>query len=85
MFTSSVLEYDLELLIEDFILLCTFVGNDFLPHLPALKIRENALDVILFYYLKYLNASKTYLLVNDNIQFDFLFNIIGEIGIIEVN
>ncbi|KAJ3538611.1 hypothetical protein NM688_g6492 [Phlebia brevispora] len=56
-------EYSLERVIDDFILLAVFVGNDFLPNLPDLHIHENGLEKLFDVYKKVLPSLDGY--IND--------------------
>ena len=52
---------NLERLIDDLVFLCFFVGNDFLPHLPSLDIRDGALDYLFNVYQRLLPTLPNYI------------------------
>lgn len=53
--------YDMERIIDDFILLAFFVGNDFLPNLPNLHINEGALALQFKVYKEILRKADGYI------------------------
>lgn len=53
--------YDFERCVDDFVFMCFFVGNDFLPHLPSLNIKDGSIDQMLSLYAEILPCMKQYL------------------------
>ncbi|XP_029346579.1 5'-3' exoribonuclease 1 isoform X2 [Acyrthosiphon pisum] len=54
-------EYDLESIIDDWVLMGFLVGNDFIPHLPDLHISKGALPILYRVYMDVLPKVEGYL------------------------
>uniref|UniRef100_A0A3Q1CJI1 5'-3' exoribonuclease 1 n=1 Tax=Amphiprion ocellaris TaxID=80972 RepID=A0A3Q1CJI1_AMPOC len=60
--------YDLERVIDDWILMGFLVGNDFIPHLPHLHINHDALPLLYKTYISVLPSLGGYLNENGNLN-----------------
>ncbi|XP_061746644.1 5'-3' exoribonuclease 1-like [Nerophis ophidion] len=61
-------DYDLERIIDDWILMSFLVGNDFIPHLPHLHISHDALPLLYHTYISVLPGLTGYLNENGNLN-----------------
>lgn len=75
--------FDLERIIDDFILMAFFVGNDFLPNLPNLHINEGALALMFKVYKSVLPKAGGYLNEQGVINLDRLDLLLGGLADVE--
>jgi 5'-3' exoribonuclease 1 len=76
-------EFDLERVIDDFILMAFFVGNDFLPNLPNLHINEGALALMFKVYKAVLPKCGGYINEGGVINMDRLAILLEELSHVE--
>jgi 5'-3' exoribonuclease 1 len=75
--------FDLERVIDDFILMAFFVGNDFLPNLPNLHINEGALALMFKVYKTALPKGDGYINEGGVINMDRLAALLEELSQVE--
>ncbi|CAK7270581.1 exonuclease II Exo2 [Sporothrix epigloea] len=72
--------FNLERIIDDFILMAFFVGNDFLPNLPRLHINEGALATMFMLYKRVLPHCNGYINEGGKINIERLAMLLEELS-----
>ncbi|CAH0594498.1 unnamed protein product [Chrysodeixis includens] len=75
--------YDFERALDDWVFMCFFVGNDFLPHLPSLEIREGAVDRLVNLYKKCVYKTKGWITDSGDVNLERVQVIMTELGHME--
>ncbi|KAL1493771.1 hypothetical protein ABEB36_009461 [Hypothenemus hampei] len=73
-------KYEFDRALDDWVFMCFFVGNDFLPHLPSLEIRENAIDRLIRLYKDCVYKTRGYLTDSGDINLERVQMIMLELG-----
>ena len=68
---------------KDFIILCFLLGNDFIPHIPSLNIRNNGINHLIDAYIYMFTFTKSYIFNNNSIDFSNLILILSYLKDIE--
>lgn len=72
--------FDLERAIDDWVFMCFFCGNDFLPHLPSLDVRENSIDILLDIWKFVLPNLKAYMTCDGELNLESVEMLLQQLG-----
>lgn len=82
---EPIANFNLEQCIDDFVFMCVFVGNDFLPALPTLGIGDGSITTMLQLYRELVLSRGDYLLKDRVINWNAVERLLARIGEMELD
>lgn len=81
-YDSCYIIKDIDRIIDDYIFLCYFLGNDFVPHIPGISLKDNGHDLLLKNYIAILVNYGDYLVdrTKMRINYSFLASFTNKLG-----
>lgn len=83
--TRRNFEFNLERAIDDWVFLCFFCGNDFLPHLPCLDVRDSSIDTLVTIWKRIMPQMKGYMTCDGSLDLGGVEMLLTELGMMEDN
>lgn len=74
---AGIDKMDFERVLDDFVFLCFFVGNDFLPHVPLISIKTKGIELLLDHYVRGFQAH-SYLTHRGEVNYNSLFKFLRQ-------
>jgi 5'-3' exonuclease len=78
-------KYNENNLIKDFIFYCFILGNDFIPKIQSMKIKDGSITRLISIYSSILNVFERYLIEDDKINTQFLIQMFENLSQLETN
>ncbi|KAI5949926.1 RAT1 [Candida jiufengensis] len=75
--------FDLERAIDDWVFICFFAGNDFLPHLPSLDVRDNGIDTLVNCWKKCVTRLRDYVTCDGKLNLESVEILLKDLAIRE--
>ncbi|CAK9440956.1 uncharacterized protein LODBEIA_P48250 [Lodderomyces beijingensis] len=72
--------FDLERAIDDWVFICFFAGNDFLPHLPSLDVRDNGIDTLVNCWKKCLPRLRDYVTCDGKLNLESVETLMADLA-----
>ena len=73
-------DWDIDEFCNEYVMLCSLLGNDFIPPISYLKIKDNGIDLLINAYKKIKETLNESLVTNDGVNYMFLLMLLKDLS-----